>query len=142
MRSTAGFLLVIPGRFELPTYRLGVSAIAEFTILCVTLRHFIQIFSENFIFYVNFFNCFLSVNSKLFVILSYSTLFYFNLFYMFNVSYMFNLKRVNIFIVQFIIISIPFSAPDFATERFLTKISVIIWISILNTLKTKFKALL
>jgi len=25
MRSTAMFLLVIPGRFELPTYRLGVS---------------------------------------------------------------------------------------------------------------------
>lgn len=44
MRSTAMFLLVIPGRFELPTYRLGVFTIAKFTILYVTIKHFMQNF--------------------------------------------------------------------------------------------------
>ena len=44
MRSTAMFLLVIPGRFELPTYRLGVFTIAEFPILYVKIKHFKQNF--------------------------------------------------------------------------------------------------
>ena len=45
MRSTAMFLLVIPGRFELPTYRLGVLTILKLTFLCVIFLHFMQNFA-------------------------------------------------------------------------------------------------
>ena len=38
-------LLVIPGRFELPTYRLGVLTILKLTFLCVIFLHFMQNFA-------------------------------------------------------------------------------------------------
>ena len=39
------YLLVIPGRFELPTYRLGVLTILKLTFLCVIFLHFMQNFA-------------------------------------------------------------------------------------------------
>ena len=51
---------------------------------------------------------------------------------------MFNLKRVNIFIVYAITRNIAFSSPNFVAERILDEIGVIIWLAVLNMLKTKF----
>ena len=58
MRSTAMSLLVIPGRFELPTYRLGVLIMLKLSLLYVIFLRFVQKFTVQSVYFVNFFRMF------------------------------------------------------------------------------------
>ena len=52
------YLLVIPGRFELPTYRLGVLIMLKLSLLYVIFLRFVQKFTVQSVYFVNFFRMF------------------------------------------------------------------------------------
>ena len=92
------FLLVIPGRFELPTYRLGVLIMLKLSLLYVIFLRFVQKFTVQSVYFVNFFACFQFIQLELVPFLSYDFYIISYTFTVFNMSYMFNLQEVNIFI--------------------------------------------